>query len=83
MNNPVFAVYDSKAKYFRNPFIMRTKGEAIRAFTDIANDEKSEINKHAEDFTLFHLGSFDEEKGIYENLTSPNSLGIAVEFKKL
>jgi len=83
MNNQVFAVYDSKAKYFRNPFIMRTKGEAIRAFTDIANDDASEISKHAEDFTLFHLGTFNEEKGCYENLTSPNSLGIAVEFKKV
>lgn len=76
----VFAVYDSKAGFYKTPFIMRSKGEALRGFTDVVNDEKTEIGRHPGDFTLFHLGSFDDENGKYLNNETPVSLGVAVEF---
>lgn len=81
-NLSVFAIYDSKAQYFMKPFNLRNKGEAIRGFSDIANDSNTVVGKHPEDFVLFHLGYFDEVKGIFENLTAPESLGIAQEFVK-
>lgn len=83
ISNLVFAVFDSKGKYFKSPFMMRSKGEAIRAFSDIANDKEHEICKHASDFTLFHLGSFDFETGKYTNEITPVSLGVAIEFKEV
>jgi len=79
----VFAVYDTKAKYYRNPFMMRSKGEAIRGFADVANDEKTEIGKHPEDFALFELAEFDEEKGTYSNHNAPESIGLAIEFRNI
>lgn len=80
MRKPVFAVYDSKAGYFKTPFIMQTKGEAVRSWSDVANDKSTEIGKHPEDFTLFHIAGFDEESGKYENLLTPESCGLAVEY---
>lgn len=79
-NKLVFAVYDVKAGYYKNPFIMRTKGEALRGYSDVANDKQTEIGKHPEDFCLFLLATFDEIKGIYKNESAPVSLGLAIEY---
>lgn len=78
----VFAIFDVKAGYYKNPFMMRSKGEAIRGFTDLANDDKTEIGKHPEDFGLFLLAEFDTDRGVYENKQVPESLGLAIEYKK-
>lgn len=78
----VFAVYDSKVEAFLQPFIMQTKGQAVRAFTDSCNDPQSNFWKHPEDFTLFELGSWDEVSGAYTNLTAKVAIGGALEFRK-
>lgn len=75
----VFVVYDSKAEYYKNPFIMRSKGEAVRGFMDIANDKSSEIGKHPEDFSLYLIAEFDDSKGNYIPIT-PQIIGKAIEY---
>lgn len=78
----VLAVYDSKAESFGQPMTFRSRGEALRAFQTVANDEQSSICKFPADFTLFEIGEYEEESG---DLTMyPNgkvSLGLALEFK--
>ena len=76
----VIAIFDTKAKFYKSPTMMRTRGEALRAFSDLANDKQTEIGKHPEDFVLFMLATFDEVKGVYHNLPCPESLGVASEF---
>ncbi len=82
-NQIVFSLFDSKALYFLKPFNLRNKGEALRMFADIANDTKTPVGLHPEDYTLFELGTFNEQKGTYTNLKTPQSLGIAQEFVKI
>lgn len=76
----IFAIYDSKAHYYRRPFFMKTKGEAVRGFVDVVNDGKSEISLHPEDFTLFHIGDYDEDRGKVTDLGTNVSLGVAIEY---
>jgi len=78
----IFSVFDSKAETFNTPMFLAAKGQAIRAFDDQANMEESEIYKHPEDYTLFCLGEYDSDTGKIEPLKTPESLGIAVEFKR-
>jgi len=80
MDNLVFAVFDTKAGYYRQPFILRSKGEAIRAFIDICNDSKTELGRYPQDFVLFYLGKFDSDKGVFINNVAPESLGVGTEF---
>jgi hypothetical protein len=80
MNKLVFAIYDSKAEYFKNPIMMRTKGEALRGFIDVANDKQTDIGMHPEDFTLFCIAEYDEIHGVYINKVAPESMGVAIEF---
>lgn len=78
-----YAVYDSKVNVYEQPFPMRTRGEALRSWVDIVNDNKTKFNKHPEDFTLMELGEYDEEKGVFlNNHTGPVSIGVALEFLK-
>lgn len=79
----IFSVYDSKAENFHTPMFVPTKGIATRSFTDVANNPESEIYRHPEDYTLFLIGEFDSSNGLVTPLTTPESLGLAVEFKEV
>lgn len=80
MNLSVFSVFDSKIGAFMTPFFMRSRGEALRAFSDAVNKEGSNMGPHAEDFTLFLLGDWDDGSAKFVLKPTPESLGLAVEF---
>lgn len=63
----VVAVRDRALDAFMRPFYMPTKGMAIRSFADEVNrqDEQNPLNKHPEDYDLYELGYFDEERGTF------------------
>jgi len=79
MVRKVFAVYDSKSQLYGQPFFVRTIQEALRSWSDICNDPETTFYKHPGDYTLFHLGEFNEETGRMENLETPYTLGLAQE----
>ena len=80
MKLSVFAIFDSKAEAYASPFFMGAIGQAIRAFSDEASNDSSNIAKHPEDYTLFHLGTYDDATASFDLLPTPRSLGVAVEF---
>lgn len=74
-----FSVYDAAAEAYMPPTFMQTKGQAVRSFADAINEEGHAFARHAEDYTLFHVGMFDESKGELRPM-APDSLGNAVTF---
>lgn len=82
MNIKVFSLYDIKAKVFQTPFFMQNQGTALRAFSDLVNDERSFVNKHPEDYQLYHVGDFDDEKALFTNKTPVDLVATASEFLK-
>lgn len=76
----ILTVYDSKAEYFFQPFYAKATNEAIRIFKDMANNPKSAIAHHPEDYSLFEIGEFDEDKGDIVLYESKKSLGLASYF---
>lgn len=70
MNLVMVAVRDSATEMFGRPFFVQNSRVAVRSFTDEVNrtDVQNELNKHAEDFTLFELGTFNDSNGEF----SPN-----------
>lgn len=77
----IFSIFDSKAEAYMPPFFFNARGQAIRAFEDLANDNSSSINNHPGDFTLYHIGSFDDVTAELE-IKNHTSLGCAIELKK-
>lgn len=60
------SVYDKKAEAYMRPFFVPTTGMAQRTFSDEVN-RKSEDNmmySHPEDYVLYYVGEWDEERGI-------------------
>jgi len=78
----VYSVYDSKVKYFHFPMFMRNRGEALRSWEQVANDEKSSICLHPADFSLMELGEFDDQTAKISFHDVPESLGLALQFKR-
>jgi len=78
----IFSIYDSKTEAFMQPFFMATKGAAIRDWTQAIADEKTPFCRHPQDFTLFEIGEWDDQKGQITTHATPVSLGVAIEFKK-
>lgn len=78
----IFTIYDSKAETYMDPFCAKTKGEAVRMFTDTCNDPNHQFYRHAEDYTLFHLGTYDDNQATHDLLATPVALGIAIEFRQ-
>jgi len=61
----VFSVYDKAVSAFLPPFHARSKGEAIRSFTEACNDSKHQFNRHSSDYSLMALGEFDDNSGVF------------------
>lgn len=70
----VVAVRDSAVDAFMRPFFVPTTGVAVRSFRDEVLRKESDMFRHASDYELFHIASFDEETGRFVNLESPRSL---------
>lgn len=82
MKQQMFAVFDSKAKAFMLPFYAPLPAIAVRHFETAANDPNLELCKHAEDFTLFHVGEFDDATGVVAPLLQHVSYGLAASYQK-
>lgn len=73
----VFSVYDTKAAAYLPPFLLPTRGMAVRAFTAAALEETHDFHKFADDYVLFELGDFDPMKGQFVNYTVPEMVQTA------
>lgn len=79
MNITMFSVYDSKAAAYLQPLFASNQAVGIRMFSTAANDEEHEFNRHAGDFTLFEIGTFECDSGVFTPHKAHLSLGTALE----
>lgn len=82
MKLKIFTVYDSKAESYMQPFYMQSTGQAIRSMEDTVQDENHQFHKHAEDFTLFEIGTFDDQTCAIDLYAAHTPLGCAIEYKE-
>jgi len=62
-----FSIFDEKAKAYIPPFFMHREGQAARVFSDCIRDEKHQFSKNPGDYTLYIIGTFDDETGTITN----------------
>lgn len=78
----IYSVYDSGISTWFPPCFVRNKGEILRWWSETANDSQSKISKHPQDYALFELGTWDDEKCKFDFHKAPLSMGLAIEFVK-
>ena len=59
----MYAIYDRCSGVYDRPFPSHGDNSAIRAFHDNAANPQGFIGKYAEDFTLFRIGTWEDDKG--------------------
>lgn len=82
MNFEVFAVFDSKAKAFLTPFFLINVAVAKRMFSEAANENSHAYWRHPEDYSLHHLGTFDDTTGGVDCFPTPQNLGLAATYRR-
>lgn len=65
MHVQVFAIRDSAVESFAPPFYARSKGEALRSFEVLVQSRESNVAQFPQHFCLWHLGSFDDQTGVF------------------
>lgn len=79
----VVAVLDQGAGAFMRPFFARAVGEAVRSFQDEVNRKSDDamIAHHPEDFSLYLVGTFNDEDGLLSPCSPPKLLQRASDLK--
>lgn len=75
----VFSIFDDKSLTYSKPFYELTLGSAIRVFTDAAADPQSAFARHPADYSLFHIGQFNDETAVLDRV-EPKNLGNALQY---
>lgn len=65
--NEIYSIFDSKAVYYMPFFVERNDMTAIRAL-EAAMQPDHPIYKNAEDYSLFHIGTWNQETGTITSL---------------
>lgn len=78
----VMAAFDKKAKAYLPPFYAPKVAVAVRTFAEAANTPDHQVCKHAEDFALFLLGTWDDETGLFQLTATPTHVAEALQLKK-
>lgn len=73
MISQIVSIFDVAASAFSRPVFVGTVGLGVRSFTDEVNrpGPNNEVNRHPADFSLYHLGHFDDSVGLFVLLASP------------
>ncbi len=75
----LFAIMDAAAERYIEPFCGSTMQVAIRGFQEACTTEGHQFRKFPEDYSLWHVGSFDPELGVLEAVT-PRKIAMASSF---
>ena len=81
MQHKMFVIHDSKANAYLQPWFLTQRAMAQRAFMDCVNDKDHNFGRHPEDYTLFQIGTFDDQNAKID-WNSPIALGNGLEYIK-
>lgn len=76
----LFAVYDSKAESFGQPFFAVNAAVATRMFQAAVQDPETPVGRHPEDFSLFRIGIWNADTGVVAGVEAPQHVtnGLAL-----
>lgn len=82
MLHQVIAIFDIKVGAFAKPVAVPADGAGVRAFQDAVNDPNTEYHKHPEDYSVWNIGTYDDNTAIMES-KKPIQLAQAIALKTI
>ena len=80
MEVQVYAIYDSKAQAYLQPFFSPNNAMAFRNCQSACMNPSSPFVAFPGDFTLFNLGVFDDVSGVIDCFKHAKNLGSMIQF---
>lgn len=78
----LFSVRDAKAEAFIPPFVLPNEAMAVREFTGCVNDRQHAFSRNAEDYSLYEVGTFDDQTGVITRPNEPRFIVKAIQCRK-
>ncbi len=63
MKVQIYAIFDQCSGIYEKPFFSTADALVKREFQDVAMDAESKLSKHPEHYSLWRLGTFDDNTG--------------------
>lgn len=82
MIHSLVSIFDIKTGTFSKPVACPAEGAGVRAFGDAVNDPSVEYNKHPEDYSIWIVGTFNDQTGEFDTFV-PRQLAQAVALLKV
>lgn len=76
----MFCLLDIKVGSYGSPFFFHHHHEAIRAATELAQDQSTIPGRYPADFGLYEMGEFDNATGQVTMHAYPQALGVLRSF---
>lgn len=67
----IYTIHDLVAQTHMQPFHANNDNEAKRLFLTWMNNPELPMNKHPQDYSLYHIGFYDTDKGSIEGIDVP------------
>lgn len=77
----LFAVRDAKSGSWGPISIQEHSANAIRSFEQAVMDTGTQLHKWPEDFAMFEIGTYDDQKGLVTALDQPHLIANAMDVK--
>lgn len=72
----LYAIYDTVAEVFNNPFVSINNQSAIRDFSTSVKEQP-----HKDDYALYHIGAYDDNAGTITASDTPLKIYSGLEVK--
>lgn len=66
-----FCIYDEIIQSYYAPFQCINEKDAIRTLSQVLQDKHSKLFLSHQDYSLYHVGSFNDRNGQFSNITPP------------
>lgn len=60
----IVTIRDRAVDAYGQPIFVQALGQAMRSFSDEINSKESTLNKHPDDYDLYHIGDYDQDTGL-------------------
>lgn len=77
MKYNLYSIYDEILNVYNNPYPSINDQDAQRQLKMASNDPDTQLHQSPQDFSLYHVGTYDDELGEYTNIF-PKQLIIRV-----
>lgn len=61
---PMYSLFDKKALTYSPPFVASNDQVAIRMVRDLVQDTNTTVGRHASDYTLYGIATWDDALGL-------------------